>query len=211
MIRPFLLAALASSVFVACAAPSGGETDSSQANLSSSSVKLEESRIEVYLDQKNSPVEDAPCSIDSVKFRITYKNPTLPAGATVTLHEGESAGEQEYIGDGFGWTQWSKQTWTQTQDVAMPEAGGTFAAEIPAKPYGKMYQDWSSGIGQWVGMTYPAEIQFVFRVQLPDGTVLWDNRLHQDYWVEGNGTGDGATCGGTSTNGFVFRQGWGPF
>ncbi len=172
------------------------------------SVKLEKSRVEVFLNQTNtkSTIVDE-CLIESVQFRITYDNPTLPAGTKVSLHAGESHGDQDYIGDGMGYTPYEAHYWTRIRDVAMTPISGSWSVETSARPNGRMFQDWSSAFGEWRSEIYGATLQFVFRLELPDGTVFWDNRLRQDYWVNGNGP----ACPGGSTSGFVSVATWGPF
>src|SRR5689334_2840147 len=91
-------------VCAGCSVPSGDEQSlgSSQAGLTSTSVLLEKSRIEVFLDQKNTQ-SGGECFVDSARFRVTYRNETLPGGTQVSLHAGESYSDQGWTGDGFGW------------------------------------------------------------------------------------------------------------
>ncbi len=202
----FILPILFLTAMTGCAANTGdATTDSSEAALTS--VRLEKSRVEVDLDQTNGDFGvPGQCGIEKTTFRIRYRNPTLPAGAKVTLHAGESFSDQQWIGDGFGWGDWRKGTWGSLRDLAMTDSGGTFSVDTNASAYTK------NPAGQYyLGMpdpvTFAAELSFVFRIDLPDGTVLWDNRLRQDYWVSGNGP----ACPDGTTGGFVSRASWGPF
>ncbi len=189
-----------------CAANTGdSSTDSTEAALTS--VRLEKSHITVELDQKSGDFGvPGQCGVEKATFRITYDNPTLPAGTKITLHAGESYSDQQWIGDGFGWGQWSKGTWGSVRDLAMNDAGGTFTVDTTASSYtqnpaGQYY------LGMPDPVTYAPELAFVFRLELPDGTVLWDNRLRRDYGVSGNGP----ACPSGTTGGFVPRASWGPF
>ncbi len=198
--------------FFALLACSGPAPDASEATSASeaafTTVRLEKSRIEVFLNQVNvtSPVDGA-CSIRSVRFRITYENPTLPPETKVSLHAGESYADQDHIGDGFGWGDFHERYWGNIRDLAMTPSTRRFSVEASANPYMRVYQDWHSGNGDWTSQIYAATLQFVFRLELPDGTVLWDNRLRQDYWVSSNGP----ACPYGSTGGFVQAATWGPF
>ena len=60
--------------------------------------------------------------------------------------------------------------------------GQAFVIETGAQPYG-WYE--SDGIDARSG-TAPAKLEFVFRIDLPDGTTLWDNRAGQNYEVSGH-------------------------
>jgi hypothetical protein len=87
----------------------------------------------------------------------------------------------------------------------MKESGGVYSADTTASPlYRYTPGQWYPGQGG--PQVFAAELQFVFKLELPDGTVLWDNRLRQDYEAKG----DGAGCSG-GTSGFVERASWGPF
>ena len=194
----------------ACAAPVDEDSTVDTTEAAISSVKLEKSRIEAWLDQKNTTSSvSGECLIESTKFRIVYENPTLPSGTKVTLHVGENAADQQYIGDGFGWGSWREAHWQNVKDLDMPKTGSKHSIEVDGHPYTRFFENWNAWPmpGQWEMQTYGATIQFVFRLQLPDGKVLWDNRLRQDYWVNGNGPG----CPGGSTNGFKLQKSWGPF
>jgi hypothetical protein len=201
-----LLATLSAACFGCSAPPDDSTGATSQAALTGGSgVKLEKSRIEVLLNQTNSGTPDN-CSVDVATFRVSYENAGFPAGTKVTLHAGESYSDQGWIGDGFGWGQWSKGLWGEIRDLSMEEVGGKFIAETTAKAYTQYYP------GQYFwGMpdptTYAPELVFVFRIEYPDGTVHWDNKLHQDYWVSANGP----ACPAGTTGGFIFRTGWGPY
>ena len=212
-----LVSVLGTSIAVAssagCAAPTSEDAQSSsQSDLSSSSssVRLEKSHIEVLLDQKNvansSTDSTEGCFIQSVAFRIRYDNPTLPNGTKLTLHAGETESGQYWVGDGFGYSDWGTPwDWGNVRDLSMSESGGVFSADTTAQPLYR-YSPGQSELGQAAPQVFPAELQFVFRLELPDGTVLWDNRLRRDYEVKGNGAG----CSG-DTSGFVSRASWGPF
>jgi len=199
-----LLLAL-SLVCSACAAPSSddqvNDTSSSEAALSSQ-IKLEKSRIEVLLDQTNAGPADK-CSIVSTKFRVSYENASLPKGTTVVLHAGENFADQQWIGDGFGWGPYRERYWGKTRDLAMTNAGSKWSAETTASPYAQYSSSESGGFVT----QYGASIKFVFKLTLPSGEVVWDNRLGQDYSANGNGP----ACPGGTTGGFILRSAWGPF
>src|SRR5687768_10864840 len=160
-----LLLAAASLAFAGCASPDVEEdTETSEAAVTG--VKLEKSRIEVWFDQKNEVSSvSGTCFIDSTKFRIVYKNPTLPAGTKVVLHVGESAGYQDYVGDGFGWGSWREAHWQAVRDVNMNASGAKWTTEIDGHPYTQNPTWPASG----ESTTYGASIQFVFRLELPSG------------------------------------------
>lgn len=198
---------LATAMTTACAAPTGDDASDTTSEAALSSPRLEKSHVAVELDQKNGDFGvPGQCAVEKATFRITYTNPTLPAGTKITLHAGESYSDQGWIGDGFGWGQWSRGTWGSVRDLPMNDAGGTFTVDTTASSYTK-YPAGQYYIGMPDPVTFAPELSFVFRLELPDGTVLWDNRLRQDYWVSGNGP----ACPSGTTGGFIPRASWGPY
>jgi hypothetical protein len=178
---PSLLSAALVSVvaFVGCAAPASSEDSStgSEAALSSSE-HLERSRIEVAA--KNTRTHDGGdlCVIDQSHLRISYENATLPAGTKIALHIGESRYDQYFIGDGFGWSDGRKVEWMSVRDLAMTAAGDKWTVETDVDGFARMH---NTSDGSFGSEAFPPEFQFVFRLELPDGREIWDDRLHQNY------------------------------
>lgn len=200
--------ALVLASFAAAGCSGAPRDDASSTSESSAALtsapRLERSHIEVSAKNQTSNGEGI-CNVDSAHFRITYTNDTLPAGTKITLHWGHSAFQQEFIGDGFGWSDATYQSWQDPKDVDMQSDGSGFSAELDANAYGRTVRDWSQGWEQWRTIGSPPEIQFVFRVEMPDGTVAWDNRLNRDYGA----AAAGAAC--PSLGDYVPLASWGPF
>ena len=164
---------------VGCAGPAAGEDAASGSEAAlSSSERLEKSRIDVAA--KNTRTHDGGdlCIIDQSHVRITYDNPTLPPGTKIVLHIGESRYDQYLIGDGFGWSSGRKVEWSNVRDLAMTTDGEKATVETDVDGFARMY---NGPDGDFRSEAFPPEFQFVFRLELPDGRVLWDDRLHQNY------------------------------
>ena len=184
---------------VACSAPVSDATSSSNAAVTSS-VPLEKSRIDVAARVKTHD-DNELCAIDSATFRVSYyQNPDLPPGTQLTLHVGHAAYDQSFTGDGFGWTEGREVFWQDVQDLAMSSANGSFSADLDVNGFVKM----SNGSdGSFNSQPFPPEIEFAFKLDLPDGTTLWDNRLNQNYDAT-------AVCNAAGNN-FAPLTSWGPF
>lgn len=157
---------------------SSGATGASEGALTS--VALEKSHIEVNVDQTSSKAPgDAECTIRSVTYRISYENPSLPAGTKIVAHVGHTSSTQQYIGDGFGWGEYHTAKWTDPVDLDMKRTGKSYEVEVDGQAYGPYTKTFD--LGFWQSHQEGSAIQFVFRLELPNGQVLWDNRLDQDY------------------------------
>jgi hypothetical protein len=164
--------------FVGCAAPSTAEDSSASEAPLSSSEHLEKSRIEVAAKITKTHDVGGMCAIDKTHVRITYDNSTLPPGTKITLHIGESRYDQYFIGDGFGWSDGRKVEWMNIRDLAMTTADGKWNVETDVDGYGRIH---NSPDGGWVSEPLGAELQVVFRLELPGGRVIWDDRMHRNY------------------------------
>jgi hypothetical protein len=201
--QSILLAAVLAAFVSGCSAPAEDDDASSESAQALSTSRLERSRIEV--SGKNTTSNGlGECLVSRTVFRITYENETLPAGTKVALHVGQSLWNQDYIGDGFGWSDARKAHWQGARDVEMTQSGAGYRTDVEIEASGRSVRDWSQGYEQWTFRSELPEIQFVFRIELPNGRVLWDNRLRQDYGVAANG----ANCPGS---GFFPITSWGPF
>ena len=198
------LACFVSLSLAACAAPTGGtENASTSSEAALTEAHLEKSRIQVFGAKNTQHDNVGQCVIDATKFRVTYDNAALPAGTTITLHVGESGYDQYFIGDGFGWASGQKVWWQNLRDLPMSAGGGaagSWSAELDVNGYGRSY---NTPDNDFAREPFAPEIQFVFRLALPDGRVLWDNRLHQNY-------GATAFCSGPGGE-TVPLASWGPF
>jgi hypothetical protein len=179
---PVVVRALATIVpviaFVGCAAPSTAEDSSASEAPLSSSEHLEKSRIDVAAKITKTHDVSGMCAIDKTHVRITYDNSTLPSGTKITLHIGESRYDQYFIGDGFGWSDGRKVEWMNLRDLPMTATGDTWTVETDVDGYGRIHNNPDLG---FVSEPLGAELQFVFRLELPGGRVVWDDRLHQNY------------------------------
>jgi hypothetical protein len=192
---------LAPLTFAACAAPtSDGESTSTSAEAALTETHLEKSQVQVFGAKNTQHDNVGQCVIDATKFRVTYDNATLPAGTKLTLHIGESGYDQYFIGDGFGWASGQKVWWQNARDVAMSAAGSTWTAEIDVNGYGRSY---NTPDNDFAREAFAPEIQFVFRLELPDGRVQWDNRLNRNYGATAFCSGPGGAS--------VPLASWGPF
>jgi hypothetical protein len=165
-------------LYAGCAAAPDDDASGAGAALASSGEHLEKSRIDV--SAKNTRTHDGGdlCVIDQTHVRITYQNPTVPAGTKLVLHVGESRYDQYFIGDGFGWSEGRKVEWMEVRDVAMAASVPGWAVETDVAGYARMY---NGPDGDFRPEAFAPEFQFAFRLELPDGRVLWDDRLHQNY------------------------------
>jgi hypothetical protein len=204
MNRTFSALALGSFLALALAACAAPTADADNASTSSEAAltdaHLEKSRIQVFGAKNTQHDNVGQCVIDATKFRVTYDNAALPAGTTVTLHVGESGYDQSFIGDGFGWGSGRKVWWQNLRDLPMNDSGGAWSAELDVNGYGRSYNTPDNDFGREF---YAPEIEFVFRIELPDGRVLWDNRLHQNYVADAFCSGPGGET--------VPLASWGPF
>jgi hypothetical protein len=188
---------------VACAAPTGdADSTSTSSEAALTETHLEKSTIQVFGAKNTQHDNVGQCVIDATKFRVTYENASLPAGTTITLHIGESGYDQYFIGDGFGWAPGRKVWWQNVRDVAMTTSSGasTWSAELEVNGYGRSY---NTPDNDFAREAYAPEIEFVFRLQLPDGRVQWDNRLNRNYGATAFCSGPGGAT--------VPLASWGPF
>lgn len=189
---------------VACAAPTAdAESTSTSADSALTETHLDKSKIQVFGAKNTQHDNVGQCVVDATRFRVTYDNASLPSGTTITLHIGESGYDQYFIGDGFGWASGQKVWWQNIRDVAMStsgSSGSTWSAEVDVNGYGRSY---NTPDNDFAREFYAPQIELVFRLQLPDGRVQWDDRLHQSYVAE-------AFCAGPGSE-TVPLASWGPF
>ncbi len=119
------------------------------------------------------------CEGEWVNYRVTYRNPQLPAGATVILHRGEGGMINECIGDGFCCDS-DFHSWQHIDDVEMTSSGdGQYVIET-GMPVSRNAER-ECRLYPHEPANYVAELDFVLMLVLPNGEVAWDTPGNNGY------------------------------
>lgn len=104
-------------------------------------------------------------------FQVSYRPGSLPAGSRVYLHRGFGGFDNSWLGDGFCWdTEFFN--WHGVTDNEMTLNGDTWTAETSTPVQRNLKRECQLSSDN--AAQYLVELDFVFMIVRPDGTVEWD-------------------------------------
>jgi hypothetical protein len=167
----FLLCSLASLSLVTmagCAAPTSEDGEASATSDSALSSVTAGADVSVTEASKGTTNGTSCTHVDATDFAVRYENHALPWGTRVELHSG------------WGFYEGEPYEWLDVRDADMSSAAGwTWEAHRTI--------DWQTAAAG------PLRLDFVVKITMPDGRVVWDNTGGSGFYLaEIGGTCDGS-------------------